>query len=450
MNAITQPTDAPESEAAKFIDHGLERGVNPEIIAFACDGETLQTLALFFKERGRPSRVGANGIAGAADYLSNAPSPPLLIVDISDSPDPLIDIDVLAEVCEPGISVVAIGQANDIQLYRELIDSGVADYLVKPVSPEALDRAITKAVQTPAAGVDASQSSMIFVVGARGGIGTSTVAVNTAWQMAETRGKKTILVDLDLQFGTAALALDLEPGRGLREMLENPGRIDHLFVASASTNASENLAVLGAEEPLDNIMGFAPEALDLLLSELRAAYEVVIVDIPRSLAIEMRDVVAQGTDVMMVTDLSLAGMRDSMRLAMLYKNVAPTSNRHVIVNRVGSDKKFELPKGEFEKGIDGKIAQMIPDDVKAAKGALNIGKPIMSASKGSKITGAIDQLCTRLTRVADEDGGGDAESKQSKSLLGGLFGGGGSKKKSKGSNQPRPKVKAASAEPAEV
>lgn len=441
MNAITQPADAPETEAAKFIDHGLDRGVNPEIIAFACDGETLQTLALFFKERDRPSRVGANGIAGAADYLSNAPSPPLLLVDISDSPDPLIDIDVLAEVCEPGISVVAIGQANDIQLYRELIDSGVADYLVKPVSPEALDRAITKAIQNPAQGVDASQSSMIFVVGARGGIGSSTVAVNTAWQMAETRGKKTILVDLDLQFGTAALALDLEPGRGLREMLENPARIDHLFIASASTNASANLAVLGAEEPLDNIMGFAPEALDLLLAELRNNYEVVIVDIPRSLAIEMRDVMAGATDVMMVTDFSLAGMRDTMRLVMLYKNIAPNANRRVIVNRVGSDKKFELPKSEFEKGIDGKISLMIPDDVKAAKGALNIGKPIMSAAKGSKITSAIDQLCAKLDRGPD---GEAAKPAKSKSLFGGLFGGGG------GSSQPKPKGKAAKAEPAEA
>ena len=125
-------------------------------------------------------------------------------------------------------------------------------------------------------------TKLIAVIGARGGVGASTIAVNTAWLMAHEQNLRVAVVDLDLYFGTVALSLDLEPGRGFREALENPNRIDGLFIERALVRESDNLFILGAEEALENAFNFDPAAVELLLEKLRCDFDCVIVDFPRA------------------------------------------------------------------------------------------------------------------------------------------------------------------------
>lgn len=392
---------------ADFVDTLLDDGAPPNVLAFADEDATHGALVDHLAARKVASRVGPGGVAGAIDYLAENPSPPLLVVDLGASADPRADIDALADMCEPGTAVIALGQDNDVNLFRDLMESGVADYLVKPVTTEQIGRALDRAVRQVEEDQDespdkTSQGHLMVVFGSRGGVGASTVAVNCACQIANQGEKRVMLVDLDLRFGSVALALDLEPGRGLREMLENPGRIDSLFVASAAATAGKGLHVLGSEETLDGAMDFESEALEMLLGELRRNYDYVIVDAPRAMVVETPVVLEMASTVTIVTELSLIGMRDTMRVGDLVKEIAPKAKRLIVANRVGSDKKNELPRAEFERGIETRITHLVPYDSKAARGALNTGKPIQAVAKGSKIVGALNKLCKSF--LHEEDG----------------------------------------------
>ncbi|MBL6933238.1 MAG: P-loop NTPase, partial [Rhodospirillales bacterium] len=187
------------------------------------------------------NQVLEGSAAEAVDALNNIPTPEKLVIDLSGSADPIADIDALAQVCQPDTRVIALGDINDVNLFRHLMDMGVQDYLLKPVSAEDLNEAVSRVddVETQGTDDDERQGRLIAVIGARGGVGASTVAANIAWMMAHQQGQRVALIDLDLYFGSIALALDMEPGRGFREALENPSRIDGLFVERAMVRESE-------------------------------------------------------------------------------------------------------------------------------------------------------------------------------------------------------------------
>ena len=204
-----------------------------ECAAFIADEETRRVVAQVCEGLGKQVTLAEGGGREAMEYLSEAPMPEVLIVDVSDTGKPLSTMLTITAAFAENTKVIAIGSVNDIALYRELIDGGVSDYLVKPVSEKALIEAIVRE-RTPAQptepAAEKSTANLIAVIGTRGGIGASTIAANCAWIAAQEHKHQTTLLDLDLQFGTVALALDIEPTRGLREALENPTRIDSLFL----------------------------------------------------------------------------------------------------------------------------------------------------------------------------------------------------------------------------
>ena len=226
--------------------------------AFICDEVTKGTLAQVVADRGwSQDMVFGGGIASAVRALGAMPCPEFLIVDISESMDPRSDMQTLADVCEPNTAVLAIGTLNDVTLYRDLINAGVHDYLVKPLSEEDLSDSVLSAIELLKAveedmdtgAAPTSGARQVIFIGVRGGLGASTMAANTAWLAAE-RGDKAALLDLDLYFGTDALQFDLEPGRGLVDALENPSRVDSLFLERAVVKPHENLSILAAEAPV--------------------------------------------------------------------------------------------------------------------------------------------------------------------------------------------------------
>src|SRR3569623_302851 len=220
--------------------------------AFICDETALDVLRPVVIEMGwQPEKCNKGGLRNAVQSLSISASPAILLVDLSESGDPLNDINALAEVCEPGTVVIAAGQVNAVRLYRDLTASGIQDYLLKPQSAEmqreAFGRAqaLLNAPKVPEASVDRPHCATA-IIGTRGGVGASTIATSIAWLMSEKGGRTTALLDLDVHFGTGALALDLEPGRGLTDAIETPSRIDGLFIERAKVKSSETLSVLSA------------------------------------------------------------------------------------------------------------------------------------------------------------------------------------------------------------
>jgi pilus assembly protein CpaE len=369
----------------------------PAFLATVVDDVTREIVRQVASQFGWPaSRVREGGVAAAQELLRDAPAPTVLLVDVSDSDDILRAMDALAEVCDTHTRVVALGQANDIALYRELIRLGVSDYLVKPVTADVLADALRRASRTPAPeAAPAKPARTIALIGARGGVGATTMAVSLAWALAEEQLQRTVLLDLDMQFGAAALSLDLEIGRGLREMLTNPERIDSLLIGSAMVHAGERLRILGGEEPLEDDVDVGPQGLQALISALSESCESVVVDTPRRADRLTRELLAQAEVVGVVTDLSLPAMRDTHRLLTLLKGLRPQGETLVIANRVGGVA-GEAPQAEFERGIGARLDALIPYDAKAAVACAEQAKPLIATSKGSPAGAELRRLVAQL------------------------------------------------------
>ncbi|MGH6959735.1 MAG: AAA family ATPase, partial [Dongiaceae bacterium] len=251
--------------------------------------------------------------------------------------------------------------------------------------------------------------SLIAVMGTRGGVGASTVAMNLAWLMANDHKRETMLVDLDLQGGTIALALDVEPSHGLREVLDNPARIDSLFLTSVATKFADRLHVLAAEEAVDDEVHYNTSAVSLLLDELKKAAASVIVDLPRNAPGARAVVLAAAREIIIVTDLTLAGLRDGIRLHTMVQQVAPSARVFFVANRDGG-REGTVSKAEFEKALGKPIDFILPEDAKANQAAANAGKPVAAAAASSKVTGVLKQIAKRIAAV---DGSKSAQQKKS-------------------------------------
>ncbi len=355
--------------------------------------------------------VVKGSIRTAIKALGQRRSPKTLIVDVCKSELPLSDINELAEVCEPGVSVIAIGDRNDVGLFRELLNSGVSDYLVKPITPGLVQRALLATADGDSRSRQTSRlGRLVATVGARGGVGATMVATSMAWSIANRRRRRVALLDLDLQFGSVALSLDLEPTHGLREALENASRIDALYIERSMVQQSESLFVLSSEEEIVDDLPRDPQAVSVLINELRNKFHYVIVDLPKMVALESQQILTEATHLVLVTDLSLAGMRDTLRIVQYALQGNAACHVTIVANRVGEYKEGEIACTEFEKAISRKIDLIIPFESRSVAAAMNIGKPVSSHSK--KVGESIDQLIDILSGVA---------SPQKRSLLDSLW-----------------------------
>jgi len=363
---------------------------NSHLTAFLEDEETRAALEPLLAEQAAGGAIHEGGLAAAIAATARGRGPAIMVVDISGSEDPVAGLGMLASACGHATHIVAIGAVNDIALYRAVIDAGACDYLVKPVAAATLARALAALETQPARKASgARRAEVLTFMGARGGVGTTTLAVNVAWLLAHECGKSVALLDLDLRLGTVALSLDLEPTHGLREVLESPDRIDSLFISSAMAKESETLSVLSAEEPLNDRFAVDPAAFDALMADLRGNFDLIVVDLPRAASIADERVVAQSTKIVLVSDLTLAGMRDAVRLSSHVKALNSAAALSVVVNKAGAHKKGEVVRSDFERGIEMPVAHLLPYDPKVAVAAANAGRPVAVAGKDSALAKAM-------------------------------------------------------------
>ncbi|OYY72481.1 CpaE family protein [Sphingomonas sp. 28-63-12] len=382
-------------------------GTREPFIAFVCDETTAESLRPIAVELGwAPEKVNKGGLRNAVQTLSVSASPHILFVDLSESGDPLNDINALAEVCEPGTVVIAAGQVNDVRLYRDLVASGIQDYLLKPFNPDMLRDAFATAqamLNAPKAHELSTERPhcSAAVIGTRGGVGASSIATSLAWWISEKAGRTTALLDLDVHFGTGALALDLEPGRGLTDAIENPSRIDGLFIERAMVKSSEKLSILSAEAPISSPVISDGSAFYQLQEEMRAAFECTITDLPRAMLVNHPHLISDVQLAVVVTELTLAAARDSIRILSWLKSNAPQTHVFVVANKVHQTGQLEISRKDFEGSIERKIDFMIGFDQKAAAQAAKLGKALAEIGKGSKAIAPLGDLAARLLVVAD-------------------------------------------------
>lgn len=378
-------------------------------VAFVCDEGSADALRGVAGEHGWPiEKVMKGGLRAAVQTLSVSASPNVLFVDLSESGDPLNDINGLAEVCEPGTIVIATGQVNDVRLYRDLLASGIHDYLLKPLNPDmvrdsiAQAQALLNSPKAAEANVERPHCA-IAVIGTRGGAGASTVATSLAWLMGEQEKRSTALLDLDVHFGTGALALDLEPGRGLTDAIENPSRIDGLFIERAMVRAGERLSVLSAEAPINAPIQTDGTAFYQLQEEMRAAFECTIVDLPRGMLVEHPHLVEDVQTALIVTEMTLAAARDTIRLLSWFRSNAPHVKVLLLANRVHPLAAQEISRKDFEGSIERKLDYTLPFDGKLAAQAAKLGKPLAEAAKGNRAIAPLVELARHLCRIVEDD-----------------------------------------------
>lgn len=376
---------------------GAHAGTRDPFTAYVCDDLTLEVVRTVCDEMGWPQeKAFKGGLRNAVQSLSVSASPQVLLVDLSESGDPINDINGLAEVCEPGTVVIAMGQVNDVRLYRDLMMSGLQDYLLKPVSPDALRDAVTHAQMILNApknddGVKDHPHLSTAIIGTRGGVGASTIASSIAWLLSERMSHLTGFLDLDVHFGTGALALDLEPGRGLTDAIDNPSRIDGLFIERAMIKANDKLSILSAEAPINSPILTDGSAFFQLQEEFRAAFENTVIDLPRNMLIAYPHLLADVNVAVIVCELTLASARDAIRLLAWLKSNAPSCQTIVVANKAQAGG-LEISRKDFESSIERKIDLLIPYDPKATAQSAKLGKPVVDAMRSSKVSTGIVSL----------------------------------------------------------
>lgn len=393
--------------------------------AYICDENTLDALRPVVIELGwPPEKCNKGGLRNAVQSLSISASPNILLVDLSESGDPLNDINGLAEVCEPGTVVIAVGQVNDVRLYRDLLASGIHDYLLKPLSAAQIRDALTQAqlvFNQPKThdGAAPKQHISTAIVGTRGGVGASTLTTSLAWLFSSDHKRPTALLDLDVHFGTGALTLDLEPGRGLTDAIDNPSRIDGLFIERAMVRANDNLAILSAEAPISAPLMTDGAAFLQLEEEFRQAFEMTVIDMPRNMLINFPHLMSEVNVVVLATELTLSSARDAIRILAWLKSNASHAQTIIVANRVQPGN-GEISKADFEASIERKIDFLVPFDLKGAANAAKLGQTFVEANRTSKASACIRDLGTAILGVGDREIEDKSAKKAKQSLLGSL------------------------------
>lgn len=322
----------------------------PTAAGFLNDDESLNVVRRCFAELGiARGDVEHGDIDTAIEVLPERGWPHFLVVDISGLDDPMSRINRLAEICAPNIEVVVVGEQNDIAMYRDLKAAGVTEYFYKPLLGSLLNHRLAEIGRGEVAEHAARGGRLIYFIGVRGGVGTTTIATNLAWYFAEARRRGVLLLDLDLHAGDAALQLGAEPRHALREALDEPKRIDDLFLERGVVAVTNIFSLLAGLEPLSDRVVLHEGAVFQLLQKLLAHYRYVIVDLPAEFAISAPSILQIPSAILLVSDGTLASAREVARWREFLGPAIPERSIVHVINKTGAD--GALPEDELRRVI---------------------------------------------------------------------------------------------------
>lgn len=369
-------------------------------------------------EKLEEKQLAKGTISTAAKALESEESPDFLLVELNskDTESAFADLDELANSVDPNTKVIVCGKIDELSFYKDLIGMGVHEYLLMPIKLEQLQKVVSA---KPSANIASSapatatreDSQVIGIIGTRGGVGASTLAINLAGIFAK-RNYPTAILDLDPELGTIPLYADVDASRGLVDALEKPDRVDSLFLDRVMTKVNDSLFVIGAEKNLLEPAVISVDAAEKIINQLKTKFAYIIVDI--SSIMPFAHHVLQNYETLIVTEQSIAGLRDTMRIYDLAKGQLKNDNLRIVTNKVGLNVKFETPKKDFESGLGQKIDHTLPFE-QESYGFGDSGKILTAheAAKNSKLADAIENIAKKY--MPETVGGGKAEKK------GGMF-----------------------------
>jgi pilus assembly protein CpaE len=336
------------------------------------------------------------GIAAAIEAYRSAPTPNVIMLESDGHGENILNgLDALAESCDAGTRVVVIGRHNDVTLYRELVRRGISDYMIAPISTIDVVRAISGLFSAP----DAKPvGRIIAVVGAKGGVGASTIAHNIAWAMARNLSLDSVVTDLDLAFGTAGLDYNQDPPQGIADAVFSPDRIDTAFVDRLLSKCTDHLSLLAAPATLERVYDFGAEAFDAILDSLRSTMPCIVLDVPHLWSGWTQRTLVTADEILIVAAPDLANLRNAKNLFDLLRTARVNDHRpFYCLNQVGVPKRPEIKPVDFAKALEDQPIAVIPFDPQVFGTAANNGQMIAEISSGHRIADMFRQLATVLT-----------------------------------------------------
>jgi len=339
--------------------------------------------------------IKMGGMEAAIETYHSVPTPNVIILETNGTDDILAGLDQLASVCDAGTRVVVIGSDNDVAPYRELVRRGVSDYVIGPV--ETLD--VVRAICGLFSASDAvAVGRIIAVVGAKGGVGASTVAHNVAWEIARDLALDSVVIDLDLAFGTASLDYNKDPLQGIANALFANERPDSAFIERLLAKCSDHLSLLAAPAALDRVYDFGADAFDAIFDTLRLTTPCIVLDIPHQWSGWTRRALVGADDILIVAEPDLANLRNAKNMLSMLKAARPNDRAPLYcLNQVGMSKRPEITPREFAKAIEGPPIATIPFDPKLFGTAANNGQMIAEISAKHRISRTFGHIAQQLT-----------------------------------------------------
>jgi pilus assembly protein CpaE len=341
-------------------------------------------------------RINSGGIQAAANMFASAPTPNLIILETDAEPDGLMaELAPLAEVCDPSTKVIVVGRYNDIGLYRDLIRNGVSEYMVAPVGLADILNAVAAIFVDPDA--EPLGRSIAFI-GAKGGIGASTIAHNCAWAVSSLFSTEVILADLDLAYGTANIDFDQDPTQGIAEAVYAPERLDEVFLDRLLTKCSEHLSLLAAPSLLDRPYDFDRLAFQPIVEILQRNAPVTILDVPHTWNDWTRTLLAGIDEVVVCASPDLANLRNTKNMFDALRKLRPQDKvPHLLLNQVGMPKRPEISAQDFCAPIEVEPIAIIPFDVQLFGAAANSGRMIAEMDPKAPAAEIFSQIAHVIT-----------------------------------------------------
>lgn len=369
------------------------------IHAFCTRTSTLGMLRSITQDRRMKNvamEVLEGGVAAATQYYVNETTPNLLIIEGSGDPRQLLaELDSLAEYCDENVKVVVVGQTNDIRLYRELMRRGVSEYLVAPIEPVQMIRAVAGLFTDPEAPF---AGKTLAVTGVKGGVGASSVAHNLAWALTERCKVNATLVDLDLNFGTTGLDFNQDTAATIADALMSPDRFDDAIMGRLITKATDRLSLFTAPATLDRTYNLDPETYTRVLEQVRGSVPFMVLDLPHIWTDWFKSTVISADELIVVAGPDLASLRNGKNLIDFLRAARPNDNPpKLVLNMVGLPKRPEIPPKDFGQAIGLEPTLVLPFDAQLFGTAANNGQMIFDVAPESKVAMGLDQLAAQLT-----------------------------------------------------
>ncbi|MBZ9844425.1 CpaE family protein [Mesorhizobium sp. CA15] len=341
-------------------------------------------------------KVHMGGIPTAIEFYQSAPTPNLILLESRSEPQQLLEqLGHLSEYCDPSSKVVVIGHYNDVGLYRELIRSGISEYVIAPVSMTDIVSVVSSIFVDPDS--EPIGRSIAFI-GAKGGVGSSTIAHNVAWAMSSLFKSEVVIADLDLAFGTANINFDQDPAQGIAEAVFSPERVDEVYLDRLLAQCAEHLSLLAAPSTLERVYDFESEAFAQIIETAQRSAPLLVLDVPHVWSGWTKSTLIKADEIVITATPELANLRNTKNMVDMLKRLRPNDPPpKLIINQAGVPKRPEIAASDFAEPLGITPMAVINFEPLLFGNAANNGRMLSEMDAKSPVVTTINEIAHVLT-----------------------------------------------------